>query len=200
MKTCDLYQRDILLEDSGELEAVERDALSRHLAACPECRRFKADCAWIKDRAPAALERTPVRLNLVLLEKRARIHRATVVGFRSVAALSAIAALFMAFLGAASWLASRQSGEKTGVHQKLALLDEWQFWMGSSVEPSEQGSTPASYLDGWNERDFARHLLVWEGLLPEEEAAVEEEYVEPTGGALPPITLQDYNIGGLLRS
>ena len=40
---CEQVEQSILLQDSGELNAVGRFRLARHLAACPACRSYQVD-------------------------------------------------------------------------------------------------------------------------------------------------------------
>jgi len=200
MTTCDRMRQRLLLAGSGELPALERTAVDRHLAACLECRRFHAQAAWILDRVPAALEATPPVLDPASLEARARTGLAPLIPFRLPRALAAAAALALAILGAALWLGPLRPDRALEKSPRLALLDEWQFWLVSSLE-REDGETDAlQFASVWNEQDLARHLLALEGLLPEETGFLEEFGVESILEALPPITLRDCNTPAPLRS
>jgi anti-sigma factor RsiW len=44
---CERVRELLLLTASGEAPADSRDLLARHLAACPDCRRFDAETRWI---------------------------------------------------------------------------------------------------------------------------------------------------------
>lgn len=201
MKTCDLIRRDLLLAASGELPAADREPLDRHLASCRECRRFQEDAGWIAARAPAALEAPAPALDPVRLEAQARRPRGLVIPlFRHRLAWAAAAALLLGVLGGAPLLLSPRGETGKGAEPRLAILAEWQFWMVSSLGWQEGNAAAPVFLEGWNEREFARHLLVLEGLLPEDDQAAEEAMPEAAPGALPPITIRACNNLELLRS
>jgi predicted anti-sigma-YlaC factor YlaD len=201
MTTCDRIRQNLLLAGTGELPSEEKATLDRHLAACSECRRFQADAAWIAAHAPVALEASPPVLALDRLETRARTRLAPLLPFRLPRVLAAAAALVLAILGAAIWLVPllRPARAPEGL-PRIALLDEWQFWLVSGLGLRDEDTGVVAFAAGWNEYDFARHLLALEGLLPEEAGMVEENNAEAIPEALPPITLRGYNTLAPLRS
>jgi hypothetical protein len=200
MKTCDSYRNHILLADSGELAEAELYDLARHLDGCFECRRFQSDARSLTARSTAALAACPPPLDIPQLNAQARHWRRRILRIQFAMALSAAAAILLALVGPGQWFYPYHGNSGQPVPQHLALLDEWQFWMISYVGQQDHGSTATAFPQGWNERDFARHLLALEGLLPEEETGIEEEIQESTPGALPPITLRGCNTPELLRS
>ena len=200
MTTCDEIRRQMLLAGSGELTAEAKTALDRHLAACPECRRFQSDAAWIAAHAPAALEAPPPVLNLTRLENRARVRLAPLLPFPLPRVLAAAAALALALLGAALWLDARPPAREPAEQPRITLLDEWQFWLIASLDNPDEDADSPRFAANWNEHDFARHLLALEGLLPEESCFTEENGAELIPEALPPITFQDCNSPAPLRS
>lgn len=200
MNTCESIQRQILLAESGELEEARKGPLADHLAACPACRLYQRQTAWIGARAPRFLEGNAPLLDPAQLDIRARQGKHTILRLPVSLWLGAVAALFLAFLGARYWLTPAHSDSNGTPPHRLAMLDEWQFWMVSYAGPQAEESTSPVFGNDWNEGEFARHLLVLEGLLPEEEAIADEDLPGITPGELPPITLREYSIRGLLRS
>ncbi len=200
MTTCESYRNLILLAASHELNTLERNRLGLHLAACSDCRAFEKDANWLAAHAAKARPEKPPRLDIPQLESRSRRLRRRVLQLRLSVALSAAAALMLVVTGPRLWVSPLSGTSPQPELQHLALLDEWQFWLVSWVAQQGHETTPLVFQEGWNEQDFARHLLVLEGLVPEETAIVEENGREATPGALPPITLQGYSIPALLRS
>lgn len=198
MKTCDSYRRLMLLDDSGELAENERSDLRLHLAECLECRRFQMDFARLAARTPAALDIHPPQLDIPQLEAKVRRQR-RLLRFQLSAVLAAAAALILAVVGPGHWLPTLHEKGVQTAPQHLALLNEWQFWLVSYVGQQGHETSPAAYLEDWNKGDLARHLLVLEGLLPDEESVLEDSLLI-TPGELPPITLRGCNIPELLRS
>lgn len=200
MNLCDPYRRLLLLEDSGELTEPERGELLAHLASCQECRRFQADLVQLSARAVTALEVPPPKLDLPRLEARARDQSRRVLRVQFAVILSAAAALLLAVLVPGLWMTPPRGNGNPTVPQHVALLSEWQFWLVSYIGPQGHDSSSTPYRDDWNKREFARHLLVLEGLLPEEDAVLDEDFPEIIPGEPPPITRRGCNRPVLLRS
>jgi hypothetical protein len=163
-----------------------------------ECRRFQLDFARLAARTPAALECHPPQLDIPRLEANVR-RRTRILRLQISAVLAVAAALVLAVVGPGRWLPLIQEKGVQPAPQHLALLDEWQFWLVSYVGQQGHETSPATYREDWNKGDLARHLLVLEGLLPDEESD-EEVFLPITPGALPPITHRGCNIPALLRS
>lgn len=192
MKTCESISRLKLLVDTGEAGEAERRLVESHLAGCLSCRTLEQEQTRLTTLVKAVSIPKPPRLDPRVLEAEAR-RRPALLRWPLLAA----AALAMALAGGWLWV-SEGAGGAAGV-PRTALLDEWQFWLVSTVgHTADNVETP--FLTDWNERDFARHLLVLEGLMPEEEYSAEEELQDVTSGVLPPISLQDCNSPSLLRS
>jgi hypothetical protein len=198
MKTCESMERQILLAQSGELGETELTALAAHVAECPACRLYERQVAWISVRTPRFLEaKAPVLIPAQLTARARRRNR--LLHFPVSYWLGAAAALFLALFGARYWLTDPVSDGPPPRH-RLALLNEWQFWMVSFTGESEEQTNCLVFAKDWSQGELARHLLVLEGLLPEEDLINAEEMPEVTPGELPPITLREYSIRGLLRS
>ncbi len=198
VKTCEAIRRLMLLADSGELEAEDRQALAGHLDSCAPCRRIQDENRQLLALVRTHRGRTAPALSVAALEGKAKRR---LLLFRVPMMVCAVAALFLALLGSGQRLLPLIGIEGPSAPARSALLDEWQFWMVSSLTPQNESTAATAFESEWNQRDFARHLLVLEGLLPDEEATViDEEYPESTPGALPPITLRGCNTPALLRS
>ncbi len=200
MTTCDAIRKNLLLAGSGELPPGDRTALDRHLAACPECRGFATDAAWIAARAPGAMEAAPPVLNLARLEARARSSQAPLLPFRLPRVLAAAAAVALVILGAALWLVPLRPDRESEQGLRIALLDEWQFWLVSSLGVRDEETGLLAFAAGWSEKEFARHLLELEGLLPEGAGLIEANGSDTIPEALPPITFRGRNTRGPLHS
>jgi hypothetical protein len=197
-KTCEAIGSLMLLADSGELEAEGRKALAWHLASCAPCRRIRDENRQLLAMVRTHRGRTAPALSVPALEGKAKRR---LLLFRVPMVACAVAALFLALLGSGQRLLPLIGIEGPATPARSALLDEWHFWMVSSTAPQNESPVTTAFESEWNQRDFARHLLVLEGLLPDEEAAaIEEEYPEATPGELPPITLRGCNTPELLRS
>jgi hypothetical protein len=195
--TCEAARRLMLLADSGEADGREQAELAGHLAACAACRRVQSENRQLAAWARSIPMRPAPALSVPALEEKGR---PALLRFRLPVLASIAAALFLTLLGASQWLMPLGGLENKAVPARGALLDEWQFWMVSTIGQQAETEVASAFLPEWNERDFARHLLVLEGLLPEEEVLAEEELPESTPGALPPISLQGYNTPAPLRS
>jgi anti-sigma factor RsiW len=192
---CEKARRLMPAADTGELDAADSRELDLHLGACAACRRLVAENRLILARYRRLPARRAPVLSVATLEDRTNRR---LLSFRAPLILAAIAALLLALLGTGHWLIPLDGLDNPAAPGRTALLDEWQFWMVSSV--GHQAETEVALADSWDESEFARHLLVLEGLLPEDELGFDEENPDTTPGELPPISLRDCSRLGLLRS
>ncbi|MFO7535189.1 MAG: hypothetical protein R6X19_05835 [Kiritimatiellia bacterium] len=199
MKTCESMERQILLAQSGELGETELTALAEHVSVCPACRLYQRQVAWISERTPRILETKAPVLDSTRLATRARCRNRPLLRYPVSFLLGAAAALILALFGTRYWLADTDS-EEPPPHHRLALLNEWQFWMVSLTGESAEQTNGLVFAKDWSQGELARHLLVLEGLVPEDDSIEYEEMPDVTPGELPPITLQGYSIRELLRS
>jgi hypothetical protein len=95
--TCSDFEKDILLNETGELSARRRDPLTRHLFQCPACRAFQADLRHLQQQGHTrSLAGGPVPPENVMRTIRAAAANRPVKGyapaFRSPRALVRLAA------------------------------------------------------------------------------------------------------------
>jgi anti-sigma factor RsiW len=177
---CEIWQRNILLSESGELPASEENALARHLAACTDCRAFaegsrvlqRAVHQTIRRRAPSAATLQAIRAEAV---------RQTSAGkwilWQPVTAWASCAAALLIAVGA-WWFSARQPDTHAvtlnHVHALATDLTGWIFENGSSEDG--RPVTREEHL-----RRLAQQLLRMEGFVVEETMSADEtETVSPT--------------------
>lgn len=193
MKTCESIGGLLLLVETGEASPAECRLVESHLAVCPACQTLMQAQTRVMSLAKAVSSSASPQLDILLLEDRAR-RKPVILRWPILTA----AALALALAGGVLWL-SEGVDRKSGI-PRTALLDEWQFWLVSTVGHLNEIQAETPFLTNWNERDFARHLLVLEGLMPEEDYAAEDESQDATNGGLPPISLRDCSNPAPLRS
>lgn len=168
MKECNEYQMMVLQAGAGELDAGDAAALDAHVAACAECRAFRADADRLVTIGRNMRTAAPREATITAILDHARNHhrRTVLLPFPRLAPwVLAYAAVFVAML--AGWLMfAPATRHDTGadMHALLAIVLE---------DTSDAGSAESTGT-------FAEQLLELEGLAVEEITEPEPEATEPT--------------------
>ena len=60
MSTCRSWEKQLLLDDAGELNRRQKNRLQEHLNVCESCRRFQSDCAALSQQYSRDAEIIPM--------------------------------------------------------------------------------------------------------------------------------------------
>jgi len=163
---CEKARSWILLEQSGELSAMNSRRLARHLAVCTDCSRYRNDVLRLTRLATEHLPAEEPSEEAIhrILDSAEKVRPGRLIRYQWFAARAvAWAALFVAIVGGAILLMPEQPEKRAGPEHNLsaimAVVDE--------NPPEEYHSRDAaSRLE--IERELGRHLLRIEGLLDED--------------------------------
>jgi hypothetical protein len=152
-QVCEHMQRSLLLEQSGELSAAEREHLACHLRVCPACRAYRTDLAAMAELAAGAAAVRPAApvMERVLQEAQTARPRGILSFDVPVYRYAALAAALLVIVTGALLLrgTTREDRIQT-LSAMVAMIEE---------------DTQAELGDGEEAlRTLARQLLVMEGL------------------------------------
>ena len=190
---CDSYHQDLLLRQSGELDADQTARLGSHLRVCAGCRDYEAGLVRITQVAELALaagEPSEAALAEICSVARARSRRAALPLVFGLPRVVAYAAMLMALLGSGAFLTGRAWKARQHENRVAALSAVIGLVSGHMPKADQATADRDATL-----RDLAGQLLQLEGLGEEELTAdngVSSPAVEPE-----PTDLQSHSSGEL---
>ena len=122
MMKCEQARRAVLLAESGELGAGRSAGMQSHLAACPECSRFRDEYGCLlKAVVPVSVPETPRDVLVSIRLAAGKPARPAVIMFRRPA-VRARAGAAVLLLVAGAWVTGSRSIRRTRIDHMHAIM------------------------------------------------------------------------------
>lgn len=166
-------EREILLAESGEIDAGRLAALEAAVAASPEAQAYRARARRLTAAAAAQPADGPSEFVMARIVAEARAHRERRAWrFPLPAVRLAACAAALALVAGGVWVArdGRSAADTVGDLQTIVAM----------VSPHAYNPDAGAAAEQERLRELARHLLIMEGFVSEESPAEEAESQEPS--------------------
>jgi hypothetical protein len=163
--TCSDFEKQILMEGSGEVSASLRPRLAGHLEQCPQCRAFRADFQVLSTLSRAGLADLPEGPSAPVLEHiriAAGAHRLKQNHFRPrlTRLVLAMAAGLLVLIGA--WhVTTRTPAQLAPADSRTARIAEWSSLLATLMETEDPAAGSEDVTRAYSDlQSLARQLLI----------------------------------------
>ena len=194
---CRETERELLLDESGELSPARRAALERHLTTCASCEARRDEYAqWSRFVRSTTIAPAPADALIAQVLRDAATRRPVrpLILFPVWRAALAAAAGLVILAGLAAMLAVR-STDTTPEPAGTARLVEVSSLLGMLMEHNQDAAEAHDAMVDGDLQGFARQLLILEGLDVDVVEEPADEVIRLEG--LQPTTLQWHSTPGL---